>query len=102
MLSMRRHDKQVVAGLITFLRLSFAFGLHAWLPHRSFSSSSYSVSLISIVGQSSAVLLTATFPFALFTHGLTKLLPRFRCLRRLHVTLFFLANLVVLLGQCGL
>jgi len=29
--SMRRHDKQVVTGLITFLLISFAIGLHAWL-----------------------------------------------------------------------
>ena len=29
--SMRRHDKGAVAGLITLLLLSFAFGLHAWL-----------------------------------------------------------------------
>jgi uncharacterized membrane-anchored protein len=29
--SMRRHDMQVVTGLITFLLISFAIGLHAWL-----------------------------------------------------------------------
>ena len=46
--------------------------------------------------------LTAPFPIVLFTASVLAAvtLSQFQFLRRLHVTLFLLANLVVLLGQC--